>query len=50
MILGTPMEGLVVYGDAGADLTETILTELNAKVPPSVPAPFETGKPDSTKK
>lgn len=50
VILGTPMEGLVVYGDAGADLTETILTELNAKVPPSIPAPFETGKPDSTKK
>ena len=50
VILGTPMEGLVVYGDAGADLTETILTELNAKVPPSVPAPFNSGTPDSTKK
>lgn len=50
VILGTPMEGLVVYGDSGADLTDTILTELNAKVPPTMPVPFETGKADSTKK
>ncbi len=50
VILGTPMEGLVVYGDAGADLTETILTELNAKVPPTMPTPFETATPDSAKK
>lgn len=50
VILGTPMEGLVVYGDAGADLTETILTELNAKVPPTMPVPFDSGKQDSSKK
>ncbi|MBL7959713.1 OmpH family outer membrane protein [bacterium] len=50
VILGTPMEGLVVYGDSGADLTDTILTELNAKVPPTMPVPFETGKADSAKK
>ncbi|KAB2878096.1 OmpH family outer membrane protein [bacterium] len=50
VILGTPMEGLVVYGDSGADLTDTILTELNAKVPPTMPVPFDTGSADSAKK
>lgn len=50
VVLGTPMEGLVVYGDPAADLTETILTELNAKVPPTMPTPFENAKGDSAKK
>jgi outer membrane protein len=50
VVLGTPMEGLVVYGDPAADLTETILTELNAKVPPTIPMPFENAIPDSAKK
>lgn len=49
VILGTPMEGLVVYGDSGADLTDAILTELNAKVPPTLPT-FESGTADTTKK
>ena len=48
VILGTPVEGLIVYGETGQDLTETLLNELNSKVPPSMPVPF-SGK-DTTKK
>lgn len=40
LILGTPVEGLLVYGDQGSDLTETILAELNARVPPTLPVPI----------
>ncbi len=49
VILGTPMEGVVVYGDAGHDLTDIILNEMNSKVPPSMPVPFNNSR-DSTKK
>lgn len=47
VIFGTPMEGVIVYGDAGNDLTEALATELNAKVPPSMPVPFNA---DTTRK
>ncbi len=49
VILGSPVEGIVVYGDAGHDLTDIIVNELNSKVPPSMPVPFNSTK-DSTKK
>jgi outer membrane protein len=48
VILGTPVEGLLVYGNPLSDLTETILNELNAKVPPTIPVPFGGG--DTAKK
>jgi outer membrane protein len=48
IILGTPVEGLLVYGETAADLTEVILNELNSKVPPTIPVPFSTR--DTSKK
>jgi outer membrane protein len=48
VIFGTPVEGIVVYGDPASDLTETIVTELNARIPPTLPIPYNSGT-DSTK-
>ncbi len=47
VILGTPVQGLLVYGDPVSDLTETILNEMNSKVPPTIPVPF--GGSDTSK-
>ncbi len=49
VVFGTPVEGIIVYGDPANDLTETIVTELNARVPPTLPVPFSPGA-DSLKK
>jgi outer membrane protein len=48
VILGTPVDGLLIYGDSAADLTETILAELNARVPPTLPVPFTPGTVDTS--
>lgn len=50
LILGTPVEGMLVYGDKGSDLTETLLAELNARVPPTLPVPLNPGVIDSSAK
>ncbi len=49
VVFGTPVEGIIVYGDPANDLTETIVSELNARVPPTLPAPYNTGT-DTIKK
>jgi outer membrane protein len=49
VVFGTPVEGIIVYGDPANDLTETIITELNARIPPTLPVPYNQGT-DSTKK
>lgn len=49
LILGTPVEGMIVYGDPGKDLTDIIVTELNSRVPPSLPYSAPSEK-DSLKK
>ena len=49
MILGTPVDGVLVYGDPAADLTDIIVAEMNTKVPPSMPVPMPSLQ-DSTKK
>lgn len=49
VVFGTPVEGIIVYGDPANDLTETIVTELNARVPPTLPVPYNSGA-DTLKK
>jgi outer membrane protein len=48
MIFGMPIQGMIVYGDPAEDLTDVIAAELNARVPVSVPVPYNTGT-DTTK-
>lgn len=48
MIFGMPIQGMIVYGDPAEDLTDVIAAELNARVPISVPVPYNTGT-DTTK-
>jgi len=49
MIFGTPVEGMVIYGDPGQDLTDILISELNSRVPVSVPIPLNPAA-DSSKK
>lgn len=48
MIFGMPIQGMIVYGDPAEDLTDVIAAELNARVPVSVPVPYNVGT-DTTK-
>ncbi|MBX7151213.1 OmpH family outer membrane protein [bacterium] len=50
LIFGTPVEGMVIYGDPAQDLTEILSSELNSRVPPAVPVPLNPAGGDSTKK
>ncbi len=50
LIMGTPVEGIIVYGDPAQDLTEVILSELNARVPPTLPVPYNPAISDTTNK
>jgi len=49
MIFGMPVQGMIVYGDPAEDLTDIIAAELNARVPVSVPVPYNPSA-DTTKK
>lgn len=47
ILLGVTNEGGLLYGDPAVDITDIIVAELNAKVPPSMPVPMLQ---DTTKK
>lgn len=43
LILGTPVSGLIIYGDVGEDLTDIIAEELNRSLPAELPVFQDTG-------
>lgn len=50
LILGTPVSGLIIYGDVGEDLTDVIAEELNRSLPADLPMFPDTGSVSDTAK